>query len=106
MNEQPLINPLSSQSIDVLLSMQILRDEDWRVRGLQQSPAEERSTKLRMFLDSASPKELLKWARLGLFFGVCWGPGKQWLRPEQVRRDNQQYGERRLQSVLIFVLQQ
>ena len=42
-----------------------------RTDELQLSPHEERATKLRLFLDSASPKEQLKWARMGLFYGAC-----------------------------------
>eukprot|EP00983_Pelagomonas_calceolata_P055073 1143963-Pelagomonas_calceolata.AAC.2 len=67
-----ITNSLSRVSQPFARTEDEMSDEDGPEQGFLE---EERSTKLRMFLDSASFKEHEKWARMGIFYGGS--PGRR-----------------------------
>jgi len=60
---------LQQTSLSRIPDDEYTQDDDWTSQQ-PQAVAKERCTKLRMFLDSASSKELTKWARMGIFYGM------------------------------------
>uniref|UniRef100_A0A7S3QK71 Transaldolase n=1 Tax=Dunaliella tertiolecta TaxID=3047 RepID=A0A7S3QK71_DUNTE len=66
-----ITNSLSRVSQPFARTEDEMSDEDGPEQGFLE---EERSTKLRMFLDSASFKEHEKWARMGIFYGFTTNP--------------------------------